>query len=113
MRIHVEHHHHYDPQVEARLRSVDRKLDLIIQNQENIMASVKENLDVAEKAAHDNADAEDAIIVILDALKVEVAALKEAGTDPATASRIEALASALTARTPKLAAAAVAGTPSA
>lgn len=100
--------HHFDGE-----RELHRKLDRILANQEAIMATVAENLDIAEKSARENADAEDAIITILDALKVEIAALKAAGTDPATAARIESLATALAARTPKLAAAAVAGTPAA
>lgn len=108
MRLDIHVIYHFDGE-----RELHRKLDRILANQETIMASVSENLDVAEKSARENADAEDAIITILDALKAEVAALKAAGTDPATAQRIEALAAALAARTPKLAAAAVAGTPAA
>jgi len=103
----------HDPQVETLLRDVLSKLGLIIGNQETIMATVAENLDAAEAAAKANTDAEDSMIVVLNAVRSEVAALKAAGTDPTTAARIEALATALAARTPVLAAAAVANTPAA
>jgi len=75
-----------------------------------MMTTVAENLAAAEASAKANSDAEDSIIVILRAIEAEVAALKAAGTDPATATRIEALAAALAARTPVLAAAALEGT---
>lgn len=104
------HIHMHSPQVETLLREVLAKLGLIIGNQETIMATVAENLAAAEAAAKANSDAEDSMIGILNAVRSEVAALKAAGTDPATAARIEALATALAARTPVLAAAAVAGT---
>lgn len=110
MRLQIDHYHHFSREAEARLRRIEYYTELILRNQENIMATVQENLDAAEKAARDNSDAEDAIIGILGVLRGEVAALKAAGTDPATASRIEGLAAALTARTPKLAAAAMEGT---
>lgn len=37
MNFTIHHHHHGDAQVEARLRSVERNLDLINQNMESIM----------------------------------------------------------------------------
>lgn len=114
MKIEADVHiHMHSPQVETLLREVLSKLGLILGNQETIMATVAENLAAAEAAAKANSDAEDSIIAILKAVEVEIAALKAAGTDPATAARIEALATALAARTPVLAAAAIENTPAA
>lgn len=73
------------------------------------MATVNENLDIAEKSMKANSDYEDSMIIGLEAIRKEVEALKQSGTDPGTAKRIEDLASALQARTPVLAAAAAHG----
>jgi len=107
MDIHIYLHGTQD---QALLRDMNAKLGLILQNQETIMATVTESLDRAEAAAKANTDAEDSIIIVLSALRADIAALKAAGTDPATAARIEALAAALEGRKNVLAAAAVANT---
>lgn len=38
--IRHEHHHHLDPQVEARLRNIEHKLGLILRNTETMMDSL-------------------------------------------------------------------------
>lgn len=39
------HHFHFDPQVEARLRAVEFKLDLILTNQERLMDELKAQIE--------------------------------------------------------------------
>lgn len=73
------------------------------------MASIQQALDAAEAAAKQNTDAEDAALGLLNNLSSQIAELR-AGSDPATAARIQALADALRAKAEALSAAVVANT---
>lgn len=74
--MHIHIHHYLDPQVEARLRSVEHKLDLIIRNQEAIMAAI-DNL---------NADLDaitTALATYVAGVQAAIAAAQKASPDPA------------------------------
>lgn len=106
--------------IERQLDRIERKLNVvlggesaILKNQEIIMSAVTDALDRAEAAAKDNADAEDAVIALLGTLSSQIADLKANVTDPGVATRIQALADAVTAKKDSLAAAIVLNTPAA
>lgn len=100
-----------DPFVEAPVWAVELKAMglYIIQLLEFIMAEI-DNLEASVKA---NTDAEDSAEALLIGISKQIADLKAAGTDPATAARIQAASDLLSARAAKLAAAVVANTPAA
>ena len=96
--------------IRSHLHRIEQKIDA---NQETIMSALDDALTSAEAAAKQNSDAEDAVETLLTTLSSQIAALKTAGTDPATVARIQALSTALTAKASALAAAGVANTPAA
>lgn len=96
-------------EVPAWAKAILRKLDLILETQEAIMAEI----DDLETAARANTDAEDAVETLLVALSKQISELKNTQTDPATSARIAAVAATLQDRAAKLAAAVVANTPAA
>jgi hypothetical protein len=89
------------------------RTEIITGNTETIMSALDDALTQAETAAKANSDAEDAVETLLTTLSTQIANLKTTGTDPATIARIQALATALTAKASTLAAAVVANTPAA
>lgn len=92
---------------------LDAKLNLIIHQEYIIMSQLTDALDQAEAAAAANSAADDSAEALLINLAKMIADLKASGTDPATVARITALSTALSDRAGRLAAAVVAGTPSA
>lgn len=71
-----DHFHHDDPQAEARLRSMDDKLGLIITNQEAIMAAIDNlNSDIDTLST--------AITAYATAVTAALAAAQAASQDPA------------------------------
>ncbi len=113
MRMDIYHHIVLDSEVKSSLDGVHRKLDLIISKENQIMSAMTDALDQAEAAAKANSDADDAAEKLLVALSAQIAALAAAGTDPATLTRITALADALKARAAQLGTAVAANTPAA
>ena len=77
------------------------------------MSELTDALDRAEAAAKANSDADDAVESLLTTLAQQIAALQTSQTDPATVTRITALADAINNRASQLSAAVVAGTPAA
>ncbi len=88
--------------------SQDRIIGLLHQvlNMETeVMSQLDDALTAAEAAAKTTVDQEDVIIGILTVVTKLINDLKAGTTDPATVARIQALADALNAKTPALAAA--------
>lgn len=112
--MHHHYYHHVDfSQIESLLREVLQKLDLVLSNQEIIMAQIDDELAAAEAAAKANSDADDAAEALLVTISKMVADLKANATDPATITRIQALSAAISSRASQLSAAVVANTPAA
>lgn len=100
--------------LDAQLDRIEKKLDKLTSNIARMeiaaMAQYDAELTALEAQAQANADIEDSAAQTLVAVSDLVAQLKQQGTDPATAARISALASALKAHGDPLGAA-VAATP--
>lgn len=91
--MHIHIHHYLDPQVEARLRSVEHKLDLIIRKQEAMMAT----LDDVLSEVTDESTRLDSIQALIDGVKQQLAdALAGTTLPPATQAKIDAVFSGLT-----------------
>lgn len=101
----------------ARLARIEQQqaeiLRVLQRTEREVIVAYEAELAAAEAAAKANSDAEDSAEALFKTLADLVAALKAAGTDPATAKRITDLTAALNARAAQLAAAVVAGTPAA
>jgi hypothetical protein len=83
-------YHHFIPDYEVlcRMESIERKMDLIIENQENIMATLDEVL----KDVTDEATAIDGISTLIAGLKQQLAdALSGATLPPATQAKVDAI----------------------
>ena len=93
--------------------TVNEILRVLHRIEREVLVAYEAELTAAEAAAKANSDAEDSAATLLKTLSDLVAALKAAGTDPATAKRITDLAAALQARADALAASVVANTPAA
>lgn len=109
MRIHGHTYHECDdPWAEAPPWAIELRcmLELIICNQELIMAVI----DDLETSVKEMTDAEESAEAAFVKLADMIAALKTNQTDPATAARIQAAADQLKARAARLAAAVVANT---
>lgn len=91
------------------LRRLESKLDTLLAK-ETIMAQTLADLQAAV-AAETTIDA--SAVTLLGGLSAQIAALKSAGTDPATAAAIDALATQVTTDTSSLSAAVTANTPAA
>jgi hexokinase len=102
MRIDIYHHFDPAPGVLDRLEVLVTKLGLIVQGEEKLMSEITDALDKAEAAAKANSEADDSAEQLITTLSGLVAQLKTQTTDPATATRINALADALTARAAQL-----------
>lgn len=103
-----------------QLDRIERKLDralvmltTVLKQEQSIMAAIDDALANAESAAKSESDAEDAVVALLKTISAQIAALKAAGTDPATVARIQALADGLNAKAAALGAAVVENTPAA
>lgn len=116
MRFDVHVFHHIGPDQDEVLDLLDTmnlKLNLIIQKEDLIMSAQTDALDQAEAAAAANASADDAAEQLLVTLSGMIADLKANATDPATVTRINALATALNSRAAQLGTAVAANTPAA
>lgn len=105
MKFHIDHYYHHDPGTEVLLRAVERKLDLIIRNQESIMATMAD----LQAAVTRNGDAENSVVILLQGISQQLKDAK-ASSDPAA---LDGVIAQLDANTAKLGAAVVANTPSA
>lgn len=94
--------------IRHQLNRIEWKIDALHQIEEDIMSAIEDELTKAEAAAKANSDADDAAEALLVKISQMIADLKAAGTDPATLTRIDALATALNDRAAKLSAAVVA-----
>jgi hexokinase len=90
-----------------------RRIGVVIEKENQIMSAQTDALDQAEAAAASNSQAADSAEALLLTLAAMITDLRANTTDPATVTRIDALASALNNRASQLAAAVVAGTPAA
>lgn len=99
--------------IEGKVDQALALLQTVLKKETQIMAAIDDAITAAEAAAKSNTDAEDAVMTLLTTLSEQITNLKTAGTDPATVARIQALATTLQAKADALAAAVVAGTPSA
>lgn len=109
------HHRCDDPWEQAPPWAIELRemLSLVLRKEDMIMTIESDALDKAEAAAKANSDADDAAEKLLISISAMVADLKNHQTDPATATRIQALADALGQRSAQLSAAVVANTPAA
>lgn len=96
-----------------RIDAIRSRLELILKKETQIMSAITDALDQAEAAAQANSAADDAAEALLKTIAQMVADLKANSTDPATVTRITALADALKARAAQLSDAVVANTPAA
>jgi|SRR5580765_511244 len=99
--------------IEDKLDRVLNLLFKVLHKGNEIMGQLEDVLAQAETNAKANSDAEDAVEALLNTLSQQIAALKLTTTDPATITRVQALADGLKARAAQLAAAVVANTPAA
>lgn len=116
MKLFAFHHHNrHSPWEQAPPWALELRemLSLVLQKEDLIMTIESDALDKAEAAAKSNSDADDAAETLLLSISSMVADLKNHQTDPATATRIQALSDAINARASKLSAAVVANTPAA
>jgi hypothetical protein len=94
----------------AQLARIEQNQSTILRvlrrTEQEVLVAYEAELAAAEAAAKSNSDVDDSVEQILVAVTALVASLKTGSTDPATAKRITDLASALTARSAQLAAAA-------
>jgi len=99
MQIHVHHHIELSPEVRGRIDSLSRKLDLIIVNQEKIMATLDQVLtDVTDESTR-----LDSISALIDGLKQQVAdALAGTTLPPATQAKVDAIFTAAEANKAKI-----------
>ena len=105
MRFDVHHHIGLTPEVNAQFYAFQHKLDLIIRNQEKIMATLA---DLTAAVAR-NTDAENAALEYLKGISQQLKDA-QAANDPAA---LDAVIASIDANTAKAAAAIVQGTPSA
>ncbi len=114
------YHHDNDPwknappwalEVKAQLFEIRAMLVLVLQKENMIMSAESDALDQAEAAAKANSAADDSAEALLVTISQMIRDLQQNQTDPATAARINALATALNGRSSQLAAAVVANTP--
>jgi len=113
MRLDIHLHFTPDSVVLSRLDDIEDKLDQIIEGEEIIMSMETDALDQAEAAAAANAAADDSAEELLVKLSKMVADLQTNTTDPATVTRITALAAAIKDRAQRLGTAVAANTPAA
>lgn len=108
MHFHIHHHIELSPEVSARLDESARKLNLIIQNQETIMASLDQILtDVTDEST-----AIDGISTLISGLKQQLAdALAGTTLPPATQAKVDAIFAAAEVNKGKIATALAANTP--
>ena len=98
-------HHEHSHNREVSLRDLSKKLDLIIYNQEKLMANIQE----LQAAVARNTEAEDSVIVLLNGISQQLKDAQASG-NPVELDKVIAQ---LDANRDKLAAAVVANTPAA
>lgn len=108
MRFEIHHHIHTDPETTGLLRELNGKLNLIIRNQETMMAT----LDQILQDVTDESTAIDSISTLIAGLKQQLAdALANTTLPPDVQAKIDAVFSGAEANKAKLAAALAANTP--
>ena len=111
-------YHRFNPDytILARLDELDAKLNLIIHNQERIMATQADIAAALAKVTQDVAaetTVNQSAITLIQGLNAQIAALAASTTDTTTAAALTALSSTIEANTTSLAAAVPANTPAA